>query len=114
MTRLCPIAASGSFFPISSRSYFCRVLHRLGLNKLSALEPEPVRRYWEHPGELIRSGASQDVMPDERKTSAGAFVEAAVAPLCQAGHPGRARNDRQLLLLQSNAFRATCKVFTRP
>ena len=31
-----------------------RVLHRLGLNKLSALEPEPVRRYErEHPGELI-------------------------------------------------------------
>src|SRR3954449_3160976 len=31
-----------------------RVLHRLGLNKLSALEPEPVRRYErENPGELI-------------------------------------------------------------
>jgi transposase InsO family protein len=31
-----------------------RVLRRLGLNKLSALEPEPVRRYErEHPGELI-------------------------------------------------------------
>ena len=32
-----------------------RVLHRLGLNRLSALEPaEPVRRYErEHPGELI-------------------------------------------------------------
>ena len=31
-----------------------RVLRRLGLNKLSALEPEPVRRYErEKPGELI-------------------------------------------------------------
>ena len=31
-----------------------RVLRRLGLNKLSALEPQPVRRYErEHPGELI-------------------------------------------------------------
>lgn len=31
-----------------------RVLHRLGLNKFSALEPEPVRRYErEHAGELI-------------------------------------------------------------
>ena len=31
-----------------------RVLRRLGLNKLSALEPEPVRRYQrENPGELI-------------------------------------------------------------
>jgi hypothetical protein len=31
-----------------------RVLHRLGLNKLCALEPEPVRRYErENPGELI-------------------------------------------------------------
>lgn len=31
-----------------------RVLKRLGLNKLSALEPQPVRRYErEHPGELI-------------------------------------------------------------
>ena len=31
-----------------------RVLRRLGLNKLSALEPQPIRRYErEHPGELI-------------------------------------------------------------
>jgi transposase len=31
-----------------------RILHRLGLNRLSALEPEPVRRYErEDPGELI-------------------------------------------------------------
>ena len=31
-----------------------RILRRLGLNRLSALEPEPVRRYErENPGELI-------------------------------------------------------------
>jgi transposase len=32
-----------------------RILRRLGLNKLSVLEPEPVRRYErQHPGELIQ------------------------------------------------------------
>ena len=37
-----------------SEATVSRVLRRLGLNKLSALEPEPVRRYErEHPGELI-------------------------------------------------------------
>jgi len=37
-----------------SRATVSRVLRRLGLNKLSALEPEPVRRYErENPGELI-------------------------------------------------------------
>jgi len=37
-----------------SRPTVSRVLRRLGLHKLSALEPEPVRRYErEHPGELI-------------------------------------------------------------
>ena len=101
-----------------------RVLHRLGLNKLSALEPaEPVRRYeCEHPGELIhldikklgrigsighritgrQTGAVNrhlgigweyfhiciddasriafvQVMADQRKESAVAFLEAAIA-----------------------------------
>jgi transposase InsO family protein len=100
-----------------------RVLKRLGLNKLKALEPaEPVRRYErERPGELIhidikklgrferighritgdRTGQSNSrgigwefvhvsiddasriafahVMPDERKESAVAFLEAALA-----------------------------------
>ena len=100
-----------------------RVLRRLGLSKLSALEPEPVRRYErEKPGELIhidikklgRIGsvghritgrqtgvvnrhlgigwefvhvciddasriAFSQVMKDERKASAVAFLEAAVA-----------------------------------
>ena len=100
-----------------------RILKRLGLNRLKALEPaEPIRRYQrEHPGELIhidikklgrfasvghritgdRTGQSRNrgigwefvhvciddnsrlafsqVLPDERKASAVAFLEAAVA-----------------------------------
>ena len=100
-----------------------RVLKRLGLNKLSALEPaEPVRRYQrQHPGEMIhldikklgrferighritgdRTGQSNSrgigwefvhvciddasrlafsqIMPDEKKESATAFLKAAVA-----------------------------------
>ena len=100
-----------------------RVLKRLGLNKLSALEPaEPVRRYQrQHPGEMIhldikklgrfdrvghritgdRTGQSNSrgigwefvhvciddasrlafsqIMPDEKKHSAIAFLKAAVA-----------------------------------
>ncbi|MBB4232937.1 transposase [Rhizobium mongolense] len=106
-----------------------RILRRLGLNKLSALEPEPVRRYErEHPGELIhldikklgRIGsvghritgrqtgmvnrhigigwefvhvciddasrvAFVQVMPDQRKESAVAFLEAAVAYYASLG-----------------------------
>jgi transposase InsO family protein len=100
-----------------------RILRRLGLNKLNALEPaEPVRRYErERPGELIhidikklgkfnrighritgdRAGQSNsrgvgweyvhvciddhsrigfaDIMPDQKKRSAVAFLKAAVA-----------------------------------
>src|SRR6476660_1564053 len=98
-----------------------RILRRLGLNRLAALEPaEPVRRYErEHPGELIhidikklgrfnrvghritgdRQSRSRDtgwefvhvcvddasrvafsqILPDEKKQSAGAFLKAAVA-----------------------------------
>jgi transposase InsO family protein len=100
-----------------------RILKRLGLNKLKALEPaEPVRRYErEHPGELMhidikklgcfdrighritgeRTGQSNSrgvgwefvhvciddasrvafsqIMPDEKKESASAFLKAAVA-----------------------------------
>jgi transposase InsO family protein len=106
-----------------------RVLRRLGLNKLSALEPEPVRRYErENPGELIhldikklgRIGAVghritgrktgvinrhhgigwefvhvciddasriaiSQVMKDERKESAVAFLKAAVAYYASLG-----------------------------
>lgn len=81
-----------------------RVLRRLGLNKLSVLEPEPVRRYErEHPGELIhldikklgrigsvghritgrRTGVQ--VMPDERQANTVAFLEAAVAYYARLG-----------------------------
>jgi transposase InsO family protein len=100
-----------------------RILQRLGLNRINALEPaEPVRRYErEHPGELIhidikklgkidgvghritgdRTGQSNgrgvgwefvhvciddasrvafvQIMPDEKKESATAFLKAAVA-----------------------------------
>ena len=120
-----------------------RILKRLGLNKLSALEPaEPVRRYErEHPGELIhidikklgrfgRVGhritgdparstairgigwefvhvciddasrlAFSQIMPDERKDSAVAFLKAAVAYYASLGVTHRARDDRQRLLL---------------
>ena len=110
-----------------SKATVSRILRRLGLNRVRALEPaEPVRRYQrEHPGELIhidikklgridgighritgdRRGQSNrrgrgeglgwefvhvciddasriafaQVMPDERKESATAFLKAAVA-----------------------------------
>jgi transposase InsO family protein len=106
-----------------------RVLRRLGLNKLSALEPaEPIRRYErEHPGELVHldikklgridgvghritgdrtrqsnsrgigwefvhvciDDASRiafvQVMPDEKKESATAFLKAAVAYYASLG-----------------------------
>jgi transposase InsO family protein len=104
-----------------------RVLRRLGLNKLSALEPvEPVRRYErEHPGELIhidikklgrfdRVGhritgdrqcksrgagweyvhvciddasrvAFSQILPDQKKESAIAFLRAAVAYYASLG-----------------------------
>jgi transposase InsO family protein len=106
-----------------------RILRRLGLNKISALEPaEPVRRYErEHPGELIhidikklgkidgvghritgdrtRQGNSRgigweavhvciddhsrvafaQVLPDEKKQSAAAFLRAAVGYYASLG-----------------------------
>src|SRR6266568_5122166 len=128
-----------------------RVLRRLGLNKLSALEPaEPIRRYErEHPGELIhldikklgRIGsvghgigwefvhvciddasrvAFVQVLADQRKESAVAFLEAAVAYFAKLG----VRLERVMTdngsCYQSKMFRAACKrlglrqVFTRP
>jgi IS30 family transposase len=47
-----------------------RVLRRLGLNKLSALEPaEPVRRYErETPGELIHIDIKAHLRPPRRRT----------------------------------------------
>jgi transposase InsO family protein len=141
-----------------------RVLRRLGLNKLSALEPEPIRRYErEHPGELIhldikklgrigsvghritgrRTGvvnrnlgigwefvhvciddasrvAFVQVMTDERKESAVAFLEAAVAYYARLGiRIERVMTDNGSCY-RSMAFRAACKqlglrhIFTRP
>jgi transposase InsO family protein len=142
-----------------------RVLRRLGLNKLSTLEPaEPVRRYErEHPGELIhldikklgRIGsvghritgrqtgvvnrhlgigweyvhvciddasriAFVQVMADQRKESAVAFLEAAIAYYAKLG----VRIERVMTdngsCYQSKMFRTACKqrglrqVFTRP
>ena len=115
----CQIAAEVGVSPAT----VSRVLRRLGLNKLSALEPaEPIRRYQrERPGELIhidikklgrferpghrvtgdRTGQSNtrgigwefvhvciddrsrvafsQILPDERKDSAVAFLKASVA-----------------------------------
>src|SRR5258708_4683107 len=142
-----------------------RVLRRLGLNKLSALEPaEPIRRYErEHPGELIhldikklgRIGsvghritgrqtgvvnrhlgigweyvhvciddasriAFVQVMANQRKESAVAFLEAAVAHFAKLG----VRIERVMTdngsCYQSKSFRAACKrrglrqIFTKP
>jgi len=142
-----------------------RVLRRLGLNKLSALEPaEPVRRYErEHLGELIhidikklgriggvghritgrRPGminrhrgigwefvhvciddasrvAFVQIMTDQRKGSAVAFLEAAVAYFASLG----IRSERVMTdngsCYRSTTFRAACKrlglrqIFTKP
>ena len=142
-----------------------RVLRRLGLNKLSALEPaEPVRRYErEHPGELIhldikklgRIGsvghritgrqpgvvnrhlgigwefvhvciddasrvAFVQVMPDQRKESAVAFLEAAVAYYASLGIAVERVMTDNGSCYRSKTFRAACKrlglrqIFTRP
>jgi transposase InsO family protein len=142
-----------------------RVLRRLGLNKLSALEPaEPIRRYErEHPGELIhldikklgRIGsvghritgrqtgvvnrhlgigweyvhvciddasriAFVQVMANQRKESAVAFLEAAIAYYAKLG----VRIERVMTdngsCYRSKMFRTACKqhglrqVFTKP
>lgn len=142
-----------------------RVLRRLGLNKLSALEPaEPIRRYErEHPGELIhldikklgRIGsvghritgrhtgvvnrhlgigweyvhvciddasriAFVQVMANQRKESAVAFLEAAIAYYAKLGvRVERVMTDNGSCY-RSKMFRTVCKernlrqVFTRP
>jgi transposase InsO family protein len=142
-----------------------RVLRRLGLNKLSALEPaEPVRRYErEHPGELIhldikklgRIGsighritgrqtgvvnrhlgigweyvhvciddasriAFVEVMADQRKESAVAFLEAAIAYYAKLGvRVERIMTDNGSCY-RSKSFWTACKqrglrqIFTRP
>ncbi len=139
-----------------------RVLQRLGLNKLKALDPaEPVRRYErDQPGELIhidikkmgrfaqtghhitgdRTGRSRgigwefvhvciddasrvafaQIMPDERKESAVAFLDAAVAYYATLG----VRIERVMTdngsCYRAKAFRKACRrlglrhIFTRP
>ena len=142
-----------------------RVLRRIGLNKLSALEPaEPVRRYQrENPGELIhidikklgRIGsvghritgrqtgvvnrhlgigweyvhvciddasriAFVQVMANQRKESAVAFLVAAVAHYAKLGIGIERVMTDNGSWDRSKAFRAACKrlglrqVFTRP
>jgi transposase InsO family protein len=134
-----------------------RVLQRLGISKIKALEPaEPVRRYErEHPGELIhidikklgrfnrighritsdrgrrsdRHGRSKHVgweyvhvciddasriafsqiLPDEKKESAVAFLEAAIAYYATLGiSVARVMTDNGSCY-RSFAFRAACK-----
>ena len=140
-----------------------RILRRLGLNRIAALEPaEPIRRYErEHPGELIhidikklgrfdkighritgdrqagrsravgwefvhvsiddasRIGFSQ-ILPDEKKESAVAFLGAAVAYYLSLGVTvARVMTDNGSCY-RSKAFRRACRelglkhVRTRP
>jgi transposase InsO family protein len=141
-----------------------RVLRRLGLHKLSALEPEPVRRYErEHPGELLhidikklgriggvghritgrRTGvvnrhlgigwefvhvsiddasriAFSQVMQDERKASAVAFLKAAIAYYESLGIKVQRVMTDNGSCYRSKAFGKACKrfgirhIFTRP
>jgi transposase InsO family protein len=129
-----------------------RILKRLGLNRLAALEPaEPVRRYQrEHPGELIhidikklgrfdrighritgdrRKGetrgagwefvhvaiddasrlAFSQILPDERKESAVAFLKATVAYYNSLGvSVARVMTDNGSCY-RSRAFRDACR-----
>ena len=128
-----------------------RILKRLGLNRLSALEPaEPVRRYQrDNPGELIHidikklgkiglvghritgdrsqrmrgigweyvhvcvDDASRiafvQVKPDERKTSAVAFLKAAVAYYASLGVTVERVMTDNGSCYRSHAFRRACK-----
>ena len=130
-----------------------RILRRLGLNRLAALEPaEPVRRYErEHPGELIhidikklgrfnrvghritgdRRGQSNSrgvgweyvhvciddasrvafsqILPDEKKESAVAFLKATVAYYANLGVTiTRVMTDNGSCY-RSKAFRSACR-----
>jgi transposase InsO family protein len=130
-----------------------RILRRLGLNRLRALEPaEPVRRYErERPGELIhidikklgkfnqighritgdRTGQSNsdgvgweyahvcvddhsriafaDIMPNQKKRSATAFLRAAVAYYAKLGVKVERVMTDNGSCYRSFAFRRTCK-----
>jgi transposase InsO family protein len=140
-----------------------RILKRLGLNKLKALEPaEPVHRYErQHPGELIhidikklgrfervghritgdrRKGESRgaghefvhvaiddasrlafsQILPDERKESAIAFLEAAVAYYRSLGIAVTGVMTDNGSCYRARAFAKACRrlqlkhIFTRP
>jgi len=148
-----------------SHATVSRILRRLGLNRLAALEPaEPIRRYErEHPGELIhldikklgRIGsvghritgrypgainrhhgigwefvhvciddasriAFVQVMADQRKESAVAFLEAAVAYYAKLGVRVECVMTDNGSCYCSKMFRAACKrlglrqIYTRP
>jgi len=130
-----------------------RILRRLGLNRIAALEPaEPVRRYErQHPGELIhidikkldrfertghrvtgrRTGiatsrgsgweyvhvaiddasriAFSQILPDERKESAVAFLEAAVAYCASLGIKVERVMTDNGACYRSKAFRKACR-----
>jgi transposase InsO family protein len=130
-----------------------RILRRLGLNRLCALEPaEPVRRYErQHPGELIhidikklgkfnqighritgdRTGQSNsrgvgweyvhvaiddhsriafaEIMPDQKKRSAVAFLKAAVAYYASLGVKVERVMTDNGSCYKSFAFRRACK-----
>jgi len=130
-----------------------RILRRLGLNRIAALEPaEPVRRYErQHPGELIhidikklgrfertghrvtgrRTGiatsrgsgweyvhvaiddasriAFSQILPDERKESAVAFLEAAVAYCASLGVTVERVMTDNGACYRSKAFRKACR-----
>jgi transposase InsO family protein len=141
------IAAEGGISPAT----VSRILRRLGLNRIAALEPaEPVRRYErQHPGELIhidikklgrfeRIGhritgdrksnsrgagwefvhvciddasrlAFSEILPDERKDSAVAFLKAAVAYYQSLGVKiARVMTDNGSCY-RSKAFRDICR-----
>ena len=141
----------------ASTATVSRVLRRLGISKLKALEPvEPVRRYQrEHPGELIhidikklgrfhqvghritgdRTGQSRlrargegtgwefvhvciddasriafsQILPDERKESAVAFLDAAIAYYAGLGIAVTSVMTDNGSCYRSRAFRAACK-----
>lgn len=141
----------------TSAATVSRVLRRLGISKMKALEPaEPVRRYErEHPGELIhidikklgrferighritgdrarrsdRHGRSRragwdfvhvciddasriafsQILPDERKESAVAFLDAAIAYYAGLGVTVTRVMTDNGSCYRSRAFRAACK-----
>lgn len=129
-----------------------RILERLGLNRIQALEPaEPVRRYErEYPGELIhidikklgrfdrighritgdrRQGKSRgagwefvhvciddasrvafsQILPDERKQSAVAFLQAAIAYYASLGVTVAGVMTDNGSCYRSKAFRNACR-----